>query len=153
MPDPLPISRAPATADPLNASANAPAAPGAAVVAALSLAHLLIPNPEHTLLLRVAGESMEGAGIRHGDLLVVERQRRAKPGQVVVALVDGGFTLKRLIWRHNRWWLEAAHPAYPPLELGEGRLWGVATQVIRTLATPINTHTSLRRAPWAQPSC
>jgi DNA polymerase V len=114
---------------------------------------LLIPDPEHTLLLRVAGESMEGAGIRHGDLLVVERQRRAKPGQVVVALVDGGFTLKRLIWRHNRWWLEAAHPAYPPLELGEGRLWGVATQVIRTLATPINTHTSLRRAPWAQPSC
>jgi DNA polymerase V len=123
------------------------------VVAAPSLAQLLIPDPEHTLLLRVAGESMEGAGIRHGDLLVVERQRRAKPGQVVVALVDGGFTLKRLIWRHNRWWLEAAHPAYPPLELGEGRLWGVATQVIRTLATPINTHTTLHKAPWAQPSC
>jgi len=131
MPDPLPISRAPA--------------------APPSLAHLLIPDPARTLLLRVAGESMEGACIRHGDLLVVERQRRARPGQVVVALVDGGFTLKRLMWRRNRWWLEAAHPAYPALELGEGRLWGVATQVIRTLATPMDTHTSLRRAPWAQP--
>jgi DNA polymerase V len=97
------------------------------------LARLLIRDPGHTVLLRVAGASMQGAGIHHGDLLVVDCRRRARVGQVVVALVEGGFTLKRLAWRDGHWWLDAAHPAYPALALGEGRIWGVAVHAIRAL--------------------
>lgn len=105
------------------ASAGAPA----------DLARLLIHNPAHTVLLRVAGASMQGAGIQHGDLVVVDCRRRARAGQVVVALVEGGFTLKRLAWRDGHWWLDAAHPAYPALALGDGRIWGVAVHAIRAL--------------------
>jgi DNA polymerase V len=106
-------------------------------------------HPGRTLLLRVCGDSMVGAGIRHGDLLVVDREAPPRSGRIVVALLEGGFTLKRLVRRGGHWWLEAAHPAYPPRLLGpvdgnasgpgpagcesDGCLWGVATQTIRRL--------------------
>ncbi|MFQ6537285.1 MULTISPECIES: LexA family protein [Aphanothece] len=100
---------------------------------ALNLQHLLVSHPEATLLLRVSGDSMRGAGIQHGDLLVVNRRLEPRPGQVVVALLNGGFTVKRLAAAGPRRWLEPAHPAYPPLPLcghDDGRIWGVATHVI-----------------------
>lgn len=100
----------------------------------LNLQRLLVPHPGATLLLRVAGDSMRDAGIRHGDLLVVDRQLEPRAGLVVVALLDGGFTVKRLAGRGTRQWLEAAHPAYPSLPLHphpDARIWGVATHVIR----------------------
>jgi len=87
---------------------------------------------------------MQGAGIHHGDLLVVERQARAASGAIVVARLGERFTLKR--WRRyqGRCWLEAAHPAYPPLDLestarrlglmpSQVQVWGVAIHVIRAL--------------------
>ena len=100
-----------------------------------SLATQLIRCPASTVLLRVSGESMQGAGISHGDLLIVDRGLEARAGQVVVAWLEGGFTLKRLVRHRGRWRLEAAHPAYPPLELapsGRPQIWGVALHVIRT---------------------
>lgn len=100
----------------------------------IDLQRLLIRDPVHTVLLRVWGDSMVGAGIQHGDLVVVERHRSPRSGQLVVALLGDGFTLKRLVRRQERWLLEAAHPAYPALELGEGRIWGVAIHAIRQLA-------------------
>lgn len=111
-----------------HASAQDTAQPG------LNLQRLLVPHPGATLLLRVAGDSMRDAGIRHGDLLVVDRQLEPRAGLVVVALLDGGFTVKRLAGRGTRQWLEAAHPAYPSLPLHphpDARIWGVATHVIR----------------------
>jgi DNA polymerase V len=101
---------------------------------AIDLQRLLIPDPAHTVLLRVGGDSMVGAGIHHGDLVVVERHHPPRNGQLVVARLADGFTLKRLMRRDRRWLLEAAHPAYPALELGEGELWGVVTHAIRHLA-------------------
>lgn len=101
---------------------------------ALDLQRLLVPHPSGSLLLRVAGDSMRDADIHHGDLLIVDRQLEPRPGLVVVALLDGAFTVKRLAGGGSRLWLEAAHPAYPPLSLHPGhevRLWGVATHVIR----------------------
>jgi DNA polymerase V len=88
---------------------------------------------------------MVGAGIRPGDLLVVDRRLQPRPGHVVVALLDGAFTLKRLVRRRGGWWLEAAHPAYPPLPLeavAEARIWGVAVHGIRCLCPP---------SPWQPP--
>lgn len=103
-------------------------------------------HPGRSLLLRVCGDSMLGAGIRHGDLLVVDREAVPRPGRIVVALLEGGFTLKRLVRRGPHWWLEAANPAYPPLALGgsdDDRLWGVALHVIR----------SLPGGRWHRPRC
>lgn len=109
------------------------AAIGLSIALSIDLQRLLIPDPAQTLLLRVGGDSMVGAGIQHGDLVVVERHRSPRSGELVVALLSDGFTLKRLVRRDGRWLLEAAHPAYPTLELGEGRIWGVATHSIRHL--------------------
>ncbi|MEB3199015.1 MAG: S24 family peptidase [Synechococcaceae cyanobacterium] len=101
----------------------------------VDLHRLLIPRPERTLLLRVSGESMLGAGIASGDLLVVERTSLPQAGQIVVALLADGFTLKRLARRGDRWWLEAAHPGYPALPLAHrsDRIFGAVRHVIRHL--------------------
>ena len=123
---------------------SAGASGGAVAPADLDLSRLLIRDPQCSLLLRVCGESMRGAGIRHGDLLVVERNRTARNGAIVVARLGERFTLKRLQWRQGRCWLEPAHPAYPPLDLeriarrqglsaADVQIWGVAVHVIRTL--------------------
>jgi DNA polymerase V len=113
----------------------------------IDLHRLLIPRPASTFLVRVSGDSMRGAGIRPGDLLIVDRSMEARSGRIVVARLGDSFTLKRLVHHRGGWWLEAAHPAYPPLALGTAlatardpagsaadiRLWGVALHTIRRL--------------------
>lgn len=102
----------------------------------IDLNEQLIRHPTSTFFLRVSGESMTGAGIHDGDLLVVDRSLEPRPGRVVVAVLDGAFTLKRLARHRGRLRLEAAHPNYPPLDLhrcGEAQIWGVAIHVIHPL--------------------
>ena len=102
----------------------------------IDLNEQLIRHPTSTFFLRVSGESMLGAGIHHGDLLVVDRSLDPRPGRVVVAVLDGEFTLKRLVQHQGRLRMEAANPAYPPLELhrcGDVQIWGVAIHVIHPL--------------------
>ena len=96
----------------------------------------LIRHPTSTFFLRVSGDSMIGAGIHDGDLLVVDRSLDPRPGRVVVAVLDGAFTLKRLARYRGRLRLEAANPEYPALELhrcGDVQIWGVAIHVIHPL--------------------
>ena len=96
----------------------------------------LIRHPTSTFFLRVSGDSMTGDGIHDGDLLVVDRSLDPHPGRVVVAVLDGGFTLKRLVRHHGRLRLEAANPNYPPLDLescNDVQIWGVAIHVIHPL--------------------
>ncbi len=99
----------------------------------------LIRRPAATFIVRVQGDSMTGAGIFSGDLLVVDRAVRARRGHVVIALVGGDLTVKRLGGRPGSWLLEAAHPDYPPIELaamdedGDAAIWGVAVGVVRKL--------------------
>ena len=102
----------------------------------IDLNEQLIRHPTGTFFLRVSGESMTGAGIHDGDLLVVDRSLDPRPGRVVVAVLDGAFTLKRLVRHQGRLRLEADHPNYPPLELhrcGDVQIWGVAIHVIHPL--------------------
>ena len=102
----------------------------------IDLNEQLIRHPTSTFFLKVSGDSMTGAGIHHGDLLVVDRSLDPKPGRVVVAILDGAFTLKRLVHHRGRLRLEAANPTYPPLELhrcGDVQIWGVAIHVIHSL--------------------
>ena len=72
-------------------------------------------RPESLFALRVRGDSMTGAGILPGDIVVVRRQAAAESGDVVVALVGDEATVKTLRLRHGRVELQAAHPDYPPI--------------------------------------
>ena len=94
----------------------------------------LIRHPTSTFFLRVSGDSMTGAGFRRRS--AGGEAARPQAGRVVVAVLDGGFTLKRLVRHQGRLRLEAANPNYPPLELegcGDMQIWGVAIHVIHPL--------------------
>ncbi|HET98231.1 MAG TPA: translesion error-prone DNA polymerase V autoproteolytic subunit [Desulfurivibrio alkaliphilus] len=102
----------------------------------LDLNELMVAHPAATFFVRVAGDSMIGAGIHHDDILVVDRSLEPISGKIVIAVVDGELTVKRLFKRDGRVRLLAENPAYPPIELsGEAtcEIWGVATFVIHTL--------------------
>lgn len=94
----------------------------------LDLNELLVRRPAATFYVKVAGESMRDAGIFPGDILVVDRGEQPQHGHVVVAVVDGELTVKRLYRKGKTIRLEAANPAFPDIEIaGETELsiWGV----------------------------
>ena len=95
----------------------------------IDLARLLTPNPPATFLWRVDGSSMVSAGIHHGDLLVVDRSLTPIHGDVVVAIVNGERSLKRLLLNGARPRLVFENPelpAYPLPDAGDVEIWGVA---------------------------
>lgn len=103
----------------------------------LDLNDHLIAHKEATFFLRATGHSMQGAGIHDGDLLVVDRSLTPRHRAVVIAVVDGEFTVKRLYKRAGRIRLLAENPDYPSIEFAEGQeleVWGVVTSVIHRLA-------------------
>jgi len=98
----------------------------------MSLDDYLIARPESSFLLRVTGDSMQGEGIREGDLVVVERGRTPVNGDIVIAEVDGEWTMKYFRREGGKVFLEAGKPRYPPFEARrELRIGGVVTAVIR----------------------
>ena len=99
----------------------------------IDLNDYLMPHRESSFLVRVKGESMIDAGIRDGDLLVVDRSRQPADGKIVVAALDGELTVKRLSTRHGRVQLLPANPAFAPINIEEDRelmIWGVVSNVI-----------------------
>lgn len=99
----------------------------------LDLNEELIARPAATFFLRAGGRSMQGAGIHDGDLLIVDRSITPDVGMVVVAVVDGEFTVKRLARSSDGMVLAAEHPGYAPIPIGpdtDVRAWGVVTWVI-----------------------
>ena len=102
----------------------------------LDLNEYLIRHPAATFFMRVRGESMIGAGIHDGDLLIVDRALAAKSGDVVVASVLGELTLKRLRRRDGKCLLVSANDAYPPIDVPEEadvHIWGVCKHVIHSV--------------------
>jgi DNA polymerase V len=102
---------------------------------ALDLNEHLIQHPAATFFVRVRGDSMTGVGIHDGDLLVVDRALEPKSGAIVVAVIDGELTVKRLRIDDGRVWLMPENPAYPPLEIKEGSelvIWGVVAHSVRS---------------------
>lgn len=96
----------------------------------------LIRHPSSTFYVRVSGNSMQGCGIDNGDLLIVDRSLSPRSGDIVVALIDGEFTLKRLrIDKAQRSvWLLPANDEYPPIHVGPDNdfvIWGVVTYNIK----------------------
>ena len=99
----------------------------------LDLNELLIKNPPATFFVKVAGDSMTGAGINDGDTLIVDRSIEAANGKIVIAVVNGELTVKRLVKSNNSYRLVAENPNYAPLEINEEsqfEIWGVVTSVI-----------------------
>ena len=78
----------------------------------LDLHDLLIENKTATYFIRVKGDSMEGAGIFDGDILVVDRSKEIASGKVVIAYLNGEFTVKRLQIQKNAIFLHAENPKY-----------------------------------------
>ena len=79
----------------------------------ISLDDFLIKNKEATYMLKVSGDSMEGAGIMAGDIVLVDRSLSASPNDIVIAEVDNEWTIKYLRKDGSLTYLEAANPKYP----------------------------------------
>ncbi|MCW7552870.1 translesion error-prone DNA polymerase V autoproteolytic subunit [Endozoicomonas gorgoniicola] len=102
----------------------------------LSLDQLLVQHPTATFFARAQGNSMIGAGIHDGDLLIIDRSLTARSGDIVIALLDGELLVKRLKLNNKKAELHSEHPDYPPVRLTaeqELDVWGVVTQVIHEL--------------------
>ncbi len=101
---------------------------------ALTIDDYLIERPSQTVLIRVRGDSMMDAGILEGDLVVVEKTTVAKRGDIVVAIVDGQFTLKRLDLERGRFILVPENKAYPVIRPeGALEIFGVMVGLVRKL--------------------
>jgi DNA polymerase V len=99
----------------------------------LDLHELLISHPAATFFVRVEGDSMKGAGMQSGDILVVDRSLAPQNGKIVVALLNGEFTVKRLKMEEKKVYLIPENPRYPTLEVtaeSDFQIWGVVTYVI-----------------------
>ena len=102
----------------------------------IDLNKYLIRNPISTFFLRVNGNSMNNAGIYNNDLLIIDRSINPHPGHIVIALLDGEFTLKRLIKENDNYYLKADKENYPAINLYEYidiQIWGVAIHSIHEL--------------------
>jgi DNA polymerase V len=125
------------TSYPLFASrpaAGFPAPGDDTVEKALNLNDLLIDNPDATFFVTVEGDSMEGAGIFSGDILVVDRSRTPRHGLIVVAAVYGELVVKRLEQVGSDVRLVSANAAYAPIVLrdnDECYMWGVVVGSVR----------------------
>ena len=97
------------------------------------LVERLVPNPAATFLVRVQGESMTGAGIYPDDILLVDKSIEAANDNIVLAVVNGEFTVKRLIRNGDKIELAAENPNFAPIAINdesELNIWGVVKQVI-----------------------
>jgi repressor LexA len=101
---------------------------------ALTIDDYLIERPSETVLIRVKGDSMIDAGILEGDLVVVEKRHDARKGEIVVAIVDNQFTLKRLDVDRGEFILRAENKGYAPIRPeGALEIFGVMVGLVRKL--------------------
>lgn len=98
----------------------------------MSLDEFLIGNKEATFMLKVKGDSMIDAGIMEGDMVLVERGKAPKPGQIVIAAIDGEYTMKYYRIKDGVIFLEPANPNFKPIyPTGELRVEAIVQAVIR----------------------
>lgn len=103
----------------------------------MNLNDLVVEHPAATYFIQVQGSSMTGAGISSGDILVVDRSMEFRNNDIVVAVIDGEFTVKRVGSQGGRSFLIAENKEYNPIELREGmavQVWGVVTFVIHRVS-------------------
>lgn len=99
----------------------------------LDLNEYLIPHPAATFFVRVDGDSMRGAGIHKDDILIVDRSLEPTNGKIVLAVINGEFTVKRIRMMQDKVFLEPENPQYMSMEINPNwdfRVWGIVTYVI-----------------------
>ena len=99
----------------------------------LDLNEHLVSHPTATFFVRAAGDSMINAGIEEGDLIVVDRSKEAKNNDIIIAVLLGDFTLKRLIISEEKYFLKPENDKYKIIEITDDMdfmIWGVVTYVI-----------------------
>jgi DNA polymerase V len=102
----------------------------------LDLNEHVIKHPSATYFVRASGDSMTGAGIFDGDLLIVDRSLEPAHGRVAIVEMDGQLTVKRLFKLKGRFRLQSENVNYPPIDLQEENevvVWGVVTHVLHNL--------------------
>ena len=100
----------------------------------LDLNKELITNESATFYARVRGDSMTLAGISDGDLLVIDKSKTPVNGSIVVCLIDGEFTVKRLQKKLNQFYLMPENDHYQPIKIkpeNDVTIWGVVTYTIK----------------------
>lgn len=115
-------------------SAGFPSPAGDYVEDGLDLNTYLVQNKPATFLFTVKGDSMIGAGICDADKVVVDKALKPKHKDIVVAVVDGEYTIKRLYQVRGRVELQPENPNYTPITFEQGRelqIWGVVVGVVR----------------------
>lgn len=101
---------------------------------AIDLNREYIRNKSTTFFGRVDGDSMTGAGLHHGDLLVIDKSIKPTDGKIAVCFIDGEFTVKRIKIIQNKIWLMPENSNYKPIELNEGNelsIWGIVTHSVK----------------------
>lgn len=136
---PLPISEAPLLALLLRnrVCAGFPSPAEDLGAQRIDLTQMLVTHAQATYFLRASGHSMVEAGIFDNDILVVDRAVKPRHNHIVIAVVDGDFTVKHLYQRAGRIKLKAANPTYPDIVPKEGQtieVWGVVTSSIKQFA-------------------
>lgn len=99
----------------------------------LNIMEMMVENPVSTFYVRVTGDSMKDDGINEGDILVVDRSMTPKKGDIIVAIYDGDFTVKRLTKKSGKYYLIPANTNYSPLEITVDsgfEVWGVVRYCI-----------------------
>ena len=99
----------------------------------IDLNEFLIKHPAATFYVRVKGNSMEGAGIRNGDLLIVDRAEEPRNKSIVLGVIDGEFTVKRIKKKGSDLYLMPDNPEFKPIKINDNmdfQVWGVVTYVV-----------------------
>ena len=99
----------------------------------IDLNEFLIKHPAATFYVRVKGNSMEGAGIRNGDLLIVDRAEEPRNKSSVLGIIDGEFTVKRIKKKGSDLYLMPDNPEFKPIKINDNmdfQVWGVVTYVV-----------------------
>ena len=102
----------------------------------ISLDRVLVKNKEATFYAKVSGQSMIGAGLDDGDLLVVDKSLEPEHNKIAVCFIDGEFTVKRLQVTKEGVFLLPANPAYEPIQVTEDnnfQIWGIVTHAIKRM--------------------
>jgi len=102
----------------------------------LDLHELLVKREAATFYVRVKGDSMVGAGIQEGDILVVDRSVEPTDGKIVIAVLNAELTVKELSLKKGRIQLLPRNDTYPPIDISSESdlvIWGVVTGVVRQL--------------------
>ncbi|MBT4784787.1 MAG: translesion error-prone DNA polymerase V autoproteolytic subunit [Candidatus Marinimicrobia bacterium] len=99
----------------------------------IDLNEYLVKHPAATFYVRVQGDSMDDAGIHQGDLLIVDRAEPYTMGSIVLAVLDGEFTVKKLMEKNDSLYLLSSNTAYQPIKIEtetDFKVWGVVTYIV-----------------------